>query len=60
MESLDTFLREAEIAHGHRCAGQVPGARMAMPGCRMLGIDDPKDRSIGICRSIFSLRLVAL
>lgn len=42
MESLDSLLREAEIAHGHLCAGQVLGVRMAMLGCRMLGIDDPR------------------
>jgi formylmethanofuran dehydrogenase subunit E len=42
MESLDNLLREAEIAHGHLCAGQVLGVRMAMLGCRMLGIDDPR------------------
>ena len=42
MESLDSLLREAEIAHGHLCAGQVLGVRMAMLGCRMLGVDDPR------------------
>ena len=42
MESLDTLLREAEAAHGHLCAGQVLGVRMAMLGCRILGIDDPR------------------
>jgi formylmethanofuran dehydrogenase subunit E len=42
MESLDNLLREAEMAHGHLCAGQVLGVRMAMLGCRMLGIDDPR------------------
>jgi formylmethanofuran dehydrogenase subunit E len=42
MESLDCLLREAEIAHGHLCAGQVLGVRIAMLGCRMLGIDDPR------------------
>jgi formylmethanofuran dehydrogenase subunit E len=42
MESLDGLLREAEIAHGHLCAGQVLGVRMAMLGCRMLCIDDPR------------------
>jgi formylmethanofuran dehydrogenase subunit E len=42
MESLDNLLREAEIAHGHLCAGQVLGVRMAMLGCRMLGVDDPR------------------
>ena len=42
MESLEALLREAEIAHGHLCAGQVLGVRMAMLGCRMLGIEDPR------------------
>jgi formylmethanofuran dehydrogenase subunit E len=46
MESLDEYLRDAEIAHGHICAGQVLGVRLAMFGMRKLGIDDPqgKDR----------------
>ena len=44
METLDELLREAEIAHGHLCAGQVLGVRMAMLGCRLLGIDDPRGR----------------
>ena len=44
MESLDDLLREAEIAHGHLCAGQILGVRMAILGCRLLGIDDPRGR----------------
>jgi formylmethanofuran dehydrogenase subunit E len=46
MKSLDDYLREAEHAHGHLCAGQVLGVRMAMLGLEKLGIDDPqgKDR----------------
>jgi formylmethanofuran dehydrogenase subunit E len=44
MESLDELLQEAEIAHGHLCAGQILGVRMAMLGCRMLGIEDPRGR----------------
>jgi formylmethanofuran dehydrogenase subunit E len=46
VKSLDEFLREAEIAHGHLCAGQILGVRMAMLGLQKLGIDDPqgKDR----------------
>ena len=39
---FDTLLHEAEIAHGHLCAGQVLGVRMAMLGCERLGITDPK------------------
>ena len=42
MESLDELLRQAEIAHGHLCAGQVLGVRMAMLGCRRLGIEEPR------------------
>ena len=42
MRSLEELLREAEVAHGHLCAGQVLGVRMAMLGCRMLGIDEPR------------------
>lgn len=46
MKSLDEYLRDAEQAHGHLCAGQVLGVRMAMLGLQKLGIDDPqaKDR----------------
>ncbi len=39
---MDDLLREAEIAHGHLCAGQVLGVRMAMLGCAQLGIADPR------------------
>jgi formylmethanofuran dehydrogenase subunit E len=42
--SLDALLREAEIAHGHLCAGQVLGVRMAMLGLELLGIEDPRGR----------------
>jgi len=41
MLSLDDYLREAEQAHGHLCAGQVLGVRLAMFGLRELGITDP-------------------
>jgi len=46
MKSLDEYLRDAERAHGHLCAGQVLGVRLAMLGLIKLGIDDPhgKDR----------------
>ena len=42
MQTFDTLLREAEVAHGHLCAGQILGVRMAMLGCQRLGVDDPK------------------
>jgi formylmethanofuran dehydrogenase subunit E len=44
MKSLDEYLREAEIAHGHLCAGQVLGVRMAMLGLEKLGIEDPRGK----------------
>src|ERR1700740_2919247 len=46
MKSFDEYLRDAEQAHGHLCAGQVLGVRLAMRGLQLLGIDDPhgKDR----------------
>jgi formylmethanofuran dehydrogenase subunit E len=43
MQPFEALLHEAEIAHGHLCAGQILGVRMAMLGCERLGIDDPKD-----------------
>jgi formylmethanofuran dehydrogenase subunit E len=42
MQTFEALLREAEVAHGHLCAGQILGVRMAMLGCQRLGIDDPK------------------
>ena len=42
MKSLDEYLREAEQAHGHLCAGQVLGVRLAMLGLVKLGIEDPR------------------
>jgi formylmethanofuran dehydrogenase subunit E len=46
LKSFDEYLRDAEQAHGHLCAGQVLGVRLAMLGLQKLGIDDPhgKDR----------------
>jgi formylmethanofuran dehydrogenase subunit E len=42
MQTFDALLHEAEVAHGHLCAGQILGVRMAMLGCRRLGVEDPK------------------
>jgi formylmethanofuran dehydrogenase subunit E len=46
LKSLDELLHDAEVAHGHLCAGQVLGVRLAMRGLELLGINDPygKDR----------------
>lgn len=42
MNSFESLLQQAEIAHGHLCAGQILGVRMAMLGCARLGIEDPR------------------
>jgi len=42
--TLDEYLLEAEQAHGHLCAGQVLGVRLAMLGLEKLGIDDPRGK----------------
>lgn len=44
MKSLEQYLRDAEQAHGHICAGQVLGVRLAMYGLQQLGIEDPADK----------------
>jgi formylmethanofuran dehydrogenase subunit E len=41
VKTLDEYLGLAAVAHGHLCAGQVLGVRLAMLGLRELGIDDP-------------------
>ena len=41
MDDFETLLRGSAQAHGHLCAGQVIGVRMAMLGCRMIGLDEP-------------------
>jgi formylmethanofuran dehydrogenase subunit E len=42
METLEAYLEQAEKSHGHMCAGQVLGVRMAMLGCQQIGITDPR------------------
>ena len=46
MKTFDEYVALADQAHGHICAGQILGLRMAIYGCQLLGIDDPagKDR----------------
>jgi formylmethanofuran dehydrogenase subunit E len=44
MLTLDDYLREAEVAHGHLCAGQILGVRLAMLGLAKLGIEDPRGK----------------
>ncbi len=44
MESFEDLLTLAEAAHGHLCAGQILGVRMALLGCRRLDIEEPRGR----------------
>jgi formylmethanofuran dehydrogenase subunit E len=39
---FERLLAESEALHGHICPGQVLGVRMALLGCRELGIGDPR------------------
>ena len=44
MEAFEVLLESSADAHGHLCPGQVVGVRMAMLGCRLIGLDEPKRR----------------
>jgi formylmethanofuran dehydrogenase subunit E len=44
VKTFNEYLKLAEEAHGHLCAGQILGVRMALRGLRLLGIDDPAGR----------------
>ena len=46
MRTLPEYEALAALAHGHICAGQILGLRLAMYGVELLGIEDPagKDR----------------
>ena len=46
MTELDELLREAETTHGHLCAGQILGVRMAMLAMSRLGIHSPRKRTL--------------
>jgi formylmethanofuran dehydrogenase subunit E len=41
VKTLAEYLDLAAVTHGHLCAGQVLGVRLAMLGLRELGITDP-------------------
>ena len=44
MKSLAEYEVLAAQAHGHLCAGQILGLRMALYGMRLLGLEDPAGR----------------
>jgi formylmethanofuran dehydrogenase subunit E len=41
LKTFDEYVALAEAAHGHICAGQILGLRMAIHGLELLGLDDP-------------------
>jgi formylmethanofuran dehydrogenase subunit E len=54
LQPLAEYELRAAVAHGHLCAGQILGLRMAMHGVNLLGLDDPvgkdrKDRKRLVC-----------
>jgi len=42
MKAFESLLESSADAHGHLCPGQVVGVRMAMLGCRLIGLDAPR------------------
>ncbi|WP_054030590.1 FmdE family protein [Desulfatitalea tepidiphila] len=42
MKTFDHLLEASAEAHGHLCPGQVVGVRMALLGCRLIGLDNPR------------------
>ena len=42
MPTLEELIERASVAHGHTCAGQILGIRLALAGLKSLGIDDPE------------------
>ena len=51
LKEFAEYEKMAAAAHGHICAGQVLGLRLAIHGLELLGIDDPcgKDRKRLVC-----------
>jgi formylmethanofuran dehydrogenase subunit E len=44
VKSFDEYVALAAQAHGHTCAGQILGLRLALHGVELLGIEDPTGR----------------
>ena len=44
MKNFEELLESSAAAHGHLCPGQSVGVRMAMLGCRLIGLDEPASR----------------
>jgi formylmethanofuran dehydrogenase subunit E len=44
VKRFEEYVEEATRAHGHICAGQILGLRLALHGLALLGIEDPTGR----------------
>jgi formylmethanofuran dehydrogenase subunit E len=44
MKSFHELVETSAAEHGHLCPGQIVGVRMALLGCRLIGLDDPRRR----------------
>lgn len=44
MQPFDQLIEASAKTHGHLCPGQVVGVRMALLGCRLIGLDNPRCR----------------
>jgi formylmethanofuran dehydrogenase subunit E len=44
LKPFDDYVAQADQAHGHICAGQILGLRLALYGLKLLGLDDPAGR----------------
>ena len=42
MDNFEVLLKSSAQAHGHLCPGQVVGVRMAILGCRLIDLDEPR------------------
>src|SRR5882762_11394590 len=42
MEPIDDLLEQHELTHGNLCPGVLLGLRMAVLGCALVGIEDPR------------------
>jgi formylmethanofuran dehydrogenase subunit E len=40
--TVDSLLEECGKLHGHICPGQLLGVRMALLGCKLIGLDEPR------------------
>jgi len=45
LKPFHELLETSAATHGHLCPGQVVGVRMAMLGCRLIGLDEPTRRA---------------